>query len=112
MAGEPILPLTGWTAPSLAWVIIVIFLAIMAVGRQQGVVSSLMGTILSTGLGFAGVAEAYTNDGGKNVLKGYRSAIHLGVGMAGLAVVLALVFVRIPKDIRQGWDENDASAPQ
>ncbi|TVY53497.1 putative MFS-type transporter [Lachnellula cervina] len=81
---------------------------------QQGIAGSLMGTVLSyslsTGLGFAGTAEAYTNNGGKDVLQGYRSAMYLGIGMSGLATVIALVFVRIPKDIREGWDENDASA--
>jgi hypothetical protein len=65
-----------------------------------------MGTVLSyslsTGLGFAGTAEAYTNDGGKNLLQGYRSAMYLGIGMSGLVTVHALVFVRIPKDVREG----------
>lgn len=74
-----------------------------------------MGTVLayglSTGLGFAGTVEVYTNDGGKNLLQGYRSAMYLGIGMSGLATIIALVFVRIPKDVREGWDENDASAP-
>jgi len=82
---------------------------------QQGIAGSLMGTVLSyslsTGLGFAGTAEAYTNDGGNNLLQGYRSAMYLGIGMSALATIIALVFVRIPKDVREGWDENDASAP-
>jgi MFS family permease len=83
---------------------------------QQGIAGSLMGTVLSyslsTGLGFAGTVEAYTNDGGKNLLQGYRNAMYLGIGMTGLATVISLVFVRIPKDVREGWDENDTSAPQ
>jgi len=66
---------------------------------------------LSTGLGFAGTVDSYTNDGGKNVLQGYRNALYLSIGMSGLATVIALVFVRIPKDEREGWDENDTSAP-
>lgn len=82
---------------------------------QQGIAGSLMGTVLayslSTGLGFAGTVEAYTNDGGKNILEGYRHALQLGIGMSGVAMIIALAFVRVPKDQREGWDENDTSAP-
>ncbi len=82
---------------------------------QQGLAGSLMGTVLSyslsTGLGFAGTVEAYTNDGGKNVLQGYRNALYLSIGLSGLAAIIALLFIRVPKDQREGWDENDRSAP-
>lgn len=82
---------------------------------QQGIAGSLMGTVLSyglsTGLGFAGTVEAYTDDRGKNVLHGYRNALYLGIGMSGLATIIVLAFVRVPKDEREGWDENDTSAP-
>lgn len=82
---------------------------------QQGIAGSLMGTVLSynlsTGLGFAGTVEVYTNDGGRNVLAGYRYASYLGIGMSGLAMIIALLFIRVPKDVREGWDENDTSAP-
>jgi hypothetical protein len=74
-----------------------------------------MGTVLSyglsTGLGFAGTVDAYTNKGGRNVSDGYRDALYLGIGMSGLATVIALAFVRVPRDEREGWDENDYSAP-
>ncbi|KAF2122650.1 major facilitator superfamily domain-containing protein [Lophiotrema nucula] len=79
--------------------------------KHQGAAGSLIGTILSygisIGLGFAGTVDVYTNDGGKHVLKGYRNATYLGIGMAGAAVGIALLFVRIPKDRREGWDEDD-----
>ncbi|OBT77547.1 hypothetical protein VF21_04575 [Pseudogymnoascus sp. 05NY08] len=81
--------------------------------HQQGVAGSLIGTLLSyglsTGLGFAGTVEAYTNDHGHNVVQGYRNALYLGVGLAGIAMVLAMLFIRIPKDERDGWDEDDAN---
>jgi hypothetical protein len=75
-----------------------------------------MGTVfsysLSTGLGFAGTVQAYTNDGGgKNILQAFRNALYLGIGMSGFATVIALAFVRVPKDEREGWDETDPSAP-
>jgi MFS family permease len=83
---------------------------------QQGIAGSLMGTVLayslSTGLGFAGTVDVYTNDGGNNILQGYRNALYLSIGISGLATVIALVFVHIPKDEREGWDENDTSVPQ
>jgi hypothetical protein len=79
--------------------------------HQQGVAGSLIGTLLSyglsTGLGFAGTIEAYTNDHGRNAVQGYRNALYLGVGLAGAAMVLAVLFIRIPKDQRDGWDEDD-----
>ena len=81
--------------------------------RQQGVAGSLIGTILSyglsTGLGFAGTVEHYTNNEGRDPVRGYRNALYLGVAMAGAATVIAVLFVRIPKNRREGWDEGDFS---
>lgn len=82
-----------------------------SVGRKhQGVAGSLVGTLLtygmSTGLGFGGTVEVYTNDGGKNTLKGYRSAAYLGIGLAAAALIMGVVFVRMPKDQREGWEEK------
>lgn len=79
--------------------------------QQQGIAGSLIATLLSyglaTGLGFAGTVEHYTNDGGRNLVRGYRNALYLGIGMCGLAVLVAVIFVRIPKNRREGWDEDD-----
>jgi hypothetical protein len=79
--------------------------------KNQGAAGSLFGTVLSyglsAGLGFAGTVEVYTNDGGQNMLQGYRNALYLGIGMAGFAAVIAIAFVRIPKDRREGWAEDD-----
>ncbi|KAH7267961.1 major facilitator superfamily domain-containing protein [Fusarium solani] len=77
---------------------------------QQGVAGSLIGTVLAYGLatrlGFAGTVEYYTNNQGKDLVKGYRNGLYLGIGMAGAAIVLPLLSVRIPKDTREGWDEE------
>lgn len=79
--------------------------------RQQGIAGSLIATLLSyglaTGLGFAGTVELYTNDGGQKLVQGYRNALYLGVGMCGFAAFVAVFFVRIPKNVREGWDEDD-----
>lgn len=78
--------------------------------RHQGVAGSLVGTLLSygmsTGLGFAGTVEVNTFGNGNNLLKGYHCAAYLAVGLASTSLVLSIVFIRIPKDTREGWDEQ------
>jgi hypothetical protein len=78
---------------------------------QQGIAGSLIGTILpfslSTGLGLGGTVEIYTNHNGQHVMQGYRHALYLALGMSGATTVLTLLFVRIPKDEREGWAEAD-----
>lgn len=64
--------------------------------RHQGLAASLVNTFvnysISIGLGFAGTVDSQLNDGGKDVLRGYRGALYMGVGLSGLAVVVALIF--------------------
>ncbi|KAM0562925.1 hypothetical protein ACHAPJ_001765 [Fusarium lateritium] len=64
--------------------------------RHQGLAASLVNTFvnysISIGLGFAGTVDLQLNDGGKNVLRGYRGAFYMGVGLSGLGVVVALIF--------------------
>ena len=78
--------------------------------KEQGIAGSLIGTLLtygmSTGLGFGGTVEVHTNQGGKDPVKGYRSAAYLGIGFAATSLVLNLLFVRINKDEREGWSEK------
>ena len=85
-----------------------------AVMKHQGVAGSLIGTLLSyglsTGLGFAGTVEVKTFDNGNNLLTGYLSAACLAVGFAGASLILNVVFIRIPKDTREGWGEDEAKA--
>lgn len=82
--------------------------------KHQGIAGSLMGTIqmygLSTGLGFAGTVERYTNDGGRDQLGGIRHALYLTIGMAGASALISLFLIRIPKDQRDGWDKEDEAA--
>ncbi|KZV66058.1 MFS general substrate transporter [Peniophora sp. CONT] len=79
--------------------------------HEQGTAGSLIGVLqtygLSTGLGFAGTVELYVNDGGKNAVKGYRGALFLAVGFCVLALVIDLLFVRMPADTQEGWGEGD-----
>ncbi|KAJ5198481.1 low affinity NH4+ transporter [Penicillium cinerascens] len=64
--------------------------------QHQGLAASLVTTFvnysISIGLGFAGTVEGQVNDGGKDVLQGYRGALYMGVGLSGLGVAVALIF--------------------
>ena len=79
--------------------------------KHQGVAGSLIGTLLSyglsTGLGFAGTVEVNTFDEGRNLLHGYHCAAYLAVGLAAAALILSVGFIRIPKDTREGWSQQE-----
>ena len=82
-----------------------------SVGREhQGVAGSLIGTLLSyglsTGIGFASTIEVYTNNNGSDLLGGYRHALFFAVGLAGLGLIGSLLFVRMPKNDKEGWDDK------
>ena len=80
---------------------------------EQGIAGSLISTLqlyaTSIGLGFAGLVEVHTNDHGMDPVRGYRSALYLGMGLAAAALALCAFGVRMPKDTRQGWQREDAS---
>lgn len=80
---------------------------------EQGIAGSLVGTILqygiAMGIGLAGTVEVHTNGGGSRPLDGLRGAAWLGAGMAALGVIVVLVFVRVPKDNRVGYDDENES---
>lgn len=79
--------------------------------NEQGIAGSLIGTLqlyaTSTGLGFAGVVEVHTNNHGTDSVRGYRSALYFGMGMAAAALVICAAWVRMPKDVREGWQGED-----
>lgn len=64
--------------------------------QHQGLAASLVNTVvnysISIGLGIAGTVDSQVNDGGNNLLQGYRGAFYLGIGLSGMGVVLALIF--------------------
>jgi MFS family permease len=89
--------------------------------RHQGVASSLIGTLNqygnALGLGVAATIEsqivksppdgASTGEAAdlENV-PGYRAALYFGAGIAAVSLLLDFVFVRVPKNDREGWDEE------
>ncbi|KAH8811053.1 major facilitator superfamily [Xylogone sp. PMI_703] len=82
---------------------------------QQGVAASLVGTLnlygTSLGLGFSGTVETEINKRNKSPVAGYKAALYFGAGIAAAALVIDVLFVRVVKDQREGWiDEEDADA--
>lgn len=85
--------------------------------QYQGVAGSLVGTLLSygtsTGLGFAGTVEVNTFGTGQSkeeLLHGYHMASYFSVGLAGAAFIASAIFIRIPKETKEGWgDDEDAN---
>ncbi|KAJ5730664.1 uncharacterized protein N7483_005172 [Penicillium malachiteum] len=65
--------------------------------HHQGLAASLVATTvnysISLGLGFAGTVETHVNDGGNNVLRGYRGALYMGIGLAGLGLFVSICFM-------------------
>lgn len=67
--------------------------------EHQGIAASLVSTVvnysISLGLGFAATVEVHVNGGGETdekILFGYRAAWYMGVGLAGLGLVISLVY--------------------
>lgn len=77
---------------------------------QQGVAGSLVGTLNlygnSLGLGFAGTIESQLHKSGSSTVLGYRAALYFGSALAAAALVMDLVFVRMPKNTQEGWDDE------
>ncbi|KAL3484798.1 MFS general substrate transporter [Aspergillus germanicus] len=64
---------------------------------HQGLAASLVTTTvnysISLGLGFAGTVESRLSDGGRDPLSGYRGALYLGIGLAGLGLIMSVFFM-------------------
>ncbi|KAJ5278740.1 hypothetical protein N7478_004112 [Penicillium angulare] len=79
--------------------------------RQQGVAGSIIGTLNlygnSLGLGFASTIEVQVANHFQSRIMGIRGALFFGVAVSALALVLDICFVRMVKDEREGWHEED-----
>lgn len=77
---------------------------------QQGVAASSIGTLNlygnSLGLGFAGTVETEINKGSVDPVQGYRAALYFGAAIAAVGLVINVLFVRMKKDDREGWDDE------
>lgn len=86
--------------------------------EHQGIAASLVATVvnysISLGVGFAGTVEVHVNNGGKtkaDLLKGYRGALYLGVGLAGLGLAICLVFLAKDRWRNSKKNRGDKATP-
>lgn len=78
--------------------------------HQQGIAGSIIGTLNlygnSLGLGFASTIETQIAKTEGRIM-GYRAALYFGVGISIVALVLDVFFVRMVRDEREGWQEDE-----
>ena len=86
---------------------------------HQGVAASLVNTIvnysISLGLGFAGTVEVNVAKG--DLLRGYRGALYMGIGLDCLGIFLALAFLLKSywpdhKQQQQAEERKDTRSPE
>ncbi|KAH7390519.1 major facilitator superfamily-domain-containing protein [Pyrenochaeta sp. MPI-SDFR-AT-0127] len=82
--------------------------------KHQGMAASLVNTIvnysISIGVGIAGTVDMRMNNGGETVqdeLRGYRSAMYVGVGLSGLGVLASVMFL-VKKRLQEKHSEKGA----
>ncbi|CAG8902501.1 unnamed protein product [Penicillium egyptiacum] len=79
--------------------------------NQQGIAASVIGTLNlygnSLGLGFASTIEVEIARRSGSQIMGYRAALFFGVAISAIALILDVCFVRLVKDDREGWHEDD-----
>ena len=66
--------------------------------EEQGVAGSFISTVvqysIAIGLGIAATVETHVNNGGSDIVLGYRGAYWLGIGFAAVAFFIVVLFVR------------------
>lgn len=106
--------LLGSVCPDLVYVAAQVIASNSVSRKQQGIAGSLIGTLNlygnSLGLGFAGTIETQLLAHSDDEVYGFRAVLYFGVALALAGLVLDFVFVRMPKDEREGWDPNDQDA--
>ncbi|KAJ5307042.1 hypothetical protein N7508_006057 [Penicillium antarcticum] len=79
--------------------------------NQQGIAGSVIGTLNlygnSLGLGFAATIEEQIARRTGSQITGYRAALFFGVAISAVALILDVCFVRLVKDDREGWRDDD-----
>lgn len=84
-----------------------------SVGRRyQGVAGSLIGTLNlygnSLGIGFAGTVESQVQKYKDNDhVLGLRASLLFGCVIAVVALAMDFLWVRVPKDNREGWESSE-----
>ncbi len=82
---------------------------------HQGVAASLVNTVvnysISIGLGFAGTVDSQVNHGGRDLLKGYRGAWYMEIGLSSLGLCVSALYVLTSrlKERRRNKKQTDAA---
>ena len=92
--------------------------------QRQGAGASLVNTAInysiSIGLGIAGTTEVHLNRGGNDVLRGYRAAWRVGIGLGALGICMALLLIyktrqvaaaQVKMERRKSEDSADTPPP-
>ena len=79
--------------------------------RHQGVAGSLIGTLNlygnSLGIGVAGTVESQVQKYKHDHVLGLRASLYFGCAIAVVALVMDFLWVRVPKDDREGWESSE-----
>ncbi|KAJ5501220.1 Major facilitator superfamily domain general substrate transporter [Penicillium expansum] len=82
--------------------------------EEQGVAGSFISTVvlysISIGLGIAATVESHVNEGGQNLIRGYRGAFWLGIGFAAVGFFIVIFFVRDPRFESKAEDQSGPEA--
>ncbi|POS71892.1 hypothetical protein DHEL01_v209711 [Diaporthe helianthi] len=101
----------GSMCPDLVYVAAQVIASNSVSRKQQGIAGSLIGTLNlygnSLGTGFAGTIETQLLKQTHDEAHGFRAVLYFGVALAVVGLVLNFIFVRVPKDEREGWDDAD-----
>jgi MFS family permease len=83
--------------------------------KQQGIASSLIGTLnlygTSLGLGIGATIESEVTKT-RDEATGFRAALYFAAGIALVALAIDFTFVRVPRDRREGWESPAAEELQ
>ncbi|GKT43046.1 drug resistance protein YOR378W [Colletotrichum spaethianum] len=87
--------------------------------EHQGIGASLVNTVvnygIALGVGFAGTVEVQVNNGGEtkeDQFRGFRGALYMGVGLAGLGFGIALTFLARELRHRRDAKRNEGRAEE
>ncbi|KAI3540347.1 major facilitator superfamily transporter [Colletotrichum filicis] len=87
--------------------------------EHQGIGASLVNTVvnygIALGVGFAGTVEVHVSKGAgtkEEQFRGFRGALYMGVGLAGLGLCVALTFLAREWRHRKGGSGNEEKAAE
>ncbi|OKL55902.1 hypothetical protein UA08_08807 [Talaromyces atroroseus] len=84
--------------PDLSFASSGILISNVVLPEEQGVAGSFISTVvqysISIGLGIAATVEGRVNSTGQDIIRGYRGALWLGIGVAAVAFIIVVFFVR------------------